>query len=723
MLAVLLVGLLAQDPVLVGRVVDYEGRPRKGVEVKVDTGKAPDQTRTDAEGRFRLLSGFSRTEYRTFERDITTLQDRSVTSPEEVPYVLLRVSAPGCAPVMRSIVARVGDDPELEVEDFVLDAPGVIVARIVDSAGEVLREASLLAFPGERSMVELRHLGPLHAKVDPATGEARLTDLAVGTYRVLSRTGAARAQFHYETVEVIPGGETFLEMRVEEEESGTAKVELDTGGFNISLRPRHLHLEAMDGTVQAVELRSDAVVQQVDPLLALELPSGPHLLTIDHPRFAAAGPVFVQRDQTARVRLVPRGALSMRITGPTQPPRGRFTATRKQGGEQVDFFVGTLVDVQGEPLVRRLPPGTWVIEVVPEGLTTRWNVVDMGRDEVRELEVDLGPVDEVLVAQAAGHGRALLRDAEASIRRRPTWWRDPWRALGVDPTGRLVLGQIPPDPHVLRLRWSPWIAQDVSLEAPRGLIELETPQTAMLAGRLLLPDELDPQRLDVLLGQHSVRHGDSRLLASHVPVGPLGLWAVIDGGQTFHVYGATASAGEVLAPVIDLTEHDFGPTSLRMVVDGAPYAEAVVYLQAGSDRTFRLTTDAQGGASLVDVPVGAYRLWVRDILGGWVWSCPGTFEVSAAWSGDWRVEVPLITRELVLYDQEGHLARLRGVHVGTGEGEQVCRVIRHASDRGTLRLSLPAGPVRLGLVDGGPLSDLRRWDADMPRVVTLREDE
>ena len=59
----------------------------------------------------------------------------------------------------------------------------------------------------------------------------------------------------------------------------------------------------------------------------------------------------------------------------------------------------------------------------------------------------------------------------------------------------------------------------------------------------------------------------------------------------------------------------------------------------------------------------------------------------------------------------------------TGEGDQVCRVIRHATDRGTLRLSLPAGPVDLALVDGGPLEDLPRWDEDLPPVVTLHEGE
>lgn len=689
MLSALLLTLLPQDLEVVGRVVDAEGEPRVGVQVEAGGRAGPRRrARTGADGRFRIRLA-------------------------EVPSPWLEVSAhmEGCAPEERALLTE-EHGGELNVGELVLDEPGVLIGRVVDAAGEV--QVGRRVYFGRRPSEDSDATGRLRrTRVDADTGEFRIEELAAGTYWVVVESSTHTFE-EPATVEVPPGGEAFVELALSEIVEAEVELTVDSGGFPVELEPEHLELRTVDGDPRPVRLVLDG--PPAARTARLRLPPGPHVLDVAHPRFRQRAPVRLMRGDHATLRLEPRGRVALRIRHPEghPSPRGVGVWTYQAGDVLGVELVPARTHLPRTPLRRDLPPGKWWIEVTAEGYPPVGAVVELGQDETRTVDVRVAPVERAWVEAEDGAGRAPLSEARAWLHCGPAWLPGPWRRLSAGAGDLLPLGPLAAELQVLRLRWSPWLEVELPLEDPRGVVTIATPPAALLTPELRVPAGVDPARVELLLDPE-----DPPLEATtYLPPGEWTLQAAVDGGPPHAMATVELSAGETARPVVDLPAAGFHFATLRVTAGGEPLGGAHVELRSAGG-TRRRIVDAEGWARLVELPPATYDMTV--VADEWAWRRPAPLELEPGSIEGWRVDVPLVEREVRVLDGEGRPARRRTVFFEAGPARHGAGDRRRTDDRGMLTLALPPGRVRLGF--GGATLALRWEEGEGPLVVRFGDDE
>lgn len=706
-LAVALLTLLTQDPYVVeGRVVDGAGEPRVDALVKAQYGLESSSARSGEDGRFRFA-----------------FQDQPHGYAR---YVV--ASGAGATPTLRGFTPSDMEDRHHDLGDLILDRPGTLAVRVVDAEGEVQLLGSVLCrFKGleELDKSALNRVPTLQGeeRLDAGTGEVRFRSLPAGDYTLTVSQGPSGSSWDFE-VTVEPDIESFFEARLPVIVGGEALLLVDAAPFTVSLEEEHLRLSAAGDRVPTHFAPESALRARRSLPRRLRLDPGGHRLEVDHPRFALQQPLIVERGDEVPLRLVPRGAVTVRL----EPPAGAVAPAEpsvralERGGPHL------WVDLPRLPSgAFALPPGEWLLEVTAAPYPARWVSIELETDESAEVPVSLALARSAWLRLVDGPDRAPLGQATALLRRGPAWRGAEWESLEVGADGLVHLGRVSPEAYTLALAWGSWLRVEHLLVDPTVEdLRVETPRAGALEASLAVPDGVDRARVDLLVdGKPAERKGEGffvdRLLA-----GPAQLAVSIDGGEPSPFPGEVlVPAGGTARPEVRLGSERFTGAILRIRVDGRIARGAGVLLIPDGEPSplARRRTDSGGWVNLAGTRPGSYRLAVASVDGSWVWESPLPVALTVASVRGWTVDVPMVTRRLRVIGADGApYARGRLAHA-TGRAPYEALGAVRTSGTGVVTVTLPAGPVRLGLGEVDDALELDWADPDLPDVVNFAERE
>lgn len=693
-LALCLALVPAQDPevLLVGRVVEADEQPIPSLPVRVDYQGRAKVALTDEEGRFEV--GFDLREHPSmasleFGREGDATVSRSVFLYEPVRY---------------------------DFGDLVLGPPGSVIVRVVDKAGRIQEQAQVHLDVQSRSFMRRYRFDG--ASPDPRTGEVRFDAVAAGAYLVSSTVQFDGEIFAAQgEVEVAPGFESVLLLTFDDVLSPLSEVTLYAGGFELLLQPGHVRARDADG--REVPFSWIGADRMGDPM-GVRLSESARTFEVDHPRFQLAAPVPVVTGRPLHLDLVPRATvvLEPEVTGPSA---GRWVVHAHGKDEPKPVLLG-LDPLADFSVTHRfeVPPGEWVLEAVVGHGPRRWFPVTLSAGEERRLSLPLGQsVRDVTIPFEVGPGRSDPARARITLSRGPDWLAvREQRRLEVS-GGALHLVDLVPEPYVLLLDWGEWLWLEIPFHGAAPPDSFSMPQVGRVEGRLLLDEDVDPERVGLAVDHVVVGlQDDGSFLVPLAGSGPLPYQVLLDHAKvvregTFEVPVGTLEA------TLDLRDLA-GPMAVDLRLDGSALRGGVLLLlDSNGQVVFDGHPDSAGRVPLVGVSPGTYRAEVQITEGSWIWTAERELVVTPGSAASVRVALTHIDRVVEFRNVAGQ--PLADVEVGYRDGRGSIRAVR-TDGQGRVRLRLP--PVVVEFFRKGSVTTRSRaaWAAGAgPLLVTFPE--